>query len=619
VTHPATSYKVLVVEDEGLIARDIAGRLEALGHEVVGIASSAEEAMEKAAAAEIVLMDIRIDGPIDGVNAAAQIRERYHVPVIFLTGHADRATLDRAKLAEPFGYIVKPLAHAALHTSLEIAVYKHRLERQLEEREAWLRTTLTSVAEAVIVTDVAGRILMMNQAAERLTGWIQPQAAGQPVSKVAQLIDSDSGAPADDPIPLAILRDAPVTLGRNVQLLARDGRLMVVEGSVAPAKAAGAAIGAVLSMRDVSGRRWEERQLQLSQKMETAGRLAAGVSHEFANLLATIRNQSEQLLRQFAEYSPVRRALEEIQQAASAADQITSRLAGFGMRQVGHPEDLSLNAILRRMSKLIESMAGDRIEIAIHPDRMAGKIHADAAQIEQMVMNLVMHACAAMPDQGRLLIETGNVEVPLQGRMASYVVLAVTHTGSVPDLDKLFEPAAGAGESLGLSLAHNIVTEHGGLLSVQPTAGDGCRFEALLPRSIAPELLPRPESSVANPTGAPSILLIEERDRVRAQLHNFFEANGYNLIEASDAAEAIALAEVHEGALDLLIVESAAADQAANALRRAHPSLAVLRIVNRQEEAGGQANAPGEICVPFTQAALLDRVSALLGSRAAHA
>jgi two-component system cell cycle sensor histidine kinase/response regulator CckA len=609
VTQPAASYKVLVVEDEGLIARDIAGRLEALGHEVVGIASTAEEALEKAAAAEIVLMDIRIDGPTDGVSAAAQIRDQYHVPVIFLTAHADRATLDRAKLAEPFGYIVKPLGHASLHTSLEIAVYKHRMQRQVEEREAWLRTTLSSVAEAVIVTDVGGRILMMNHAAETLTGWIQPQAEGQPVSKVVQLIDPDSGAPADDPVPLAILRDAPVTLGRKVQLLARGGRQMMVEGSVAPAKAAGAAIGAVLSVRDVSARRWEERQLQLSQKMEAAGRLAAGVSHEFANLLATIRHQSEQLVRQFAEYSPVRRALEEIQQAASAADQITRRLDGFGTRQAGHPEVLSLNATLRRMSKLIESMAGGRIEIGIHPDRMAGKIHADAAQIEQMVMNLVMHACAAMPGQGRLSIETGNVEVPIHGRMASYVVLAVTHSGAVADLDKLFEPAPGGGDSLGLSIAHNIVTEHGGLLSVQPTADQGCRFEALLPRSIAPELLPRPENSPANPIGAPSVLLIEERDRVRAQLHNFFEANGYNLIEASDTEEAIALGEAHEGALDLLIVEAAEAERAASGLRPAHPSLAVLRIVDQRE------TAPGEICLPFTQAELLDRVSALLGSR----
>jgi PAS domain S-box-containing protein len=609
MAEPAKSLKILVVEDEGLIARDIVSRVEALGHQVIGTASTAEEAIEKAPGAEIVLMDIRIDGPADGVDAAAEIRERYHVPVIFLTAHADRATLDRAKLAEPFGYLVKPLAPAALHTSLEMAVYKHGMERQLEQREAWLRATLSSVTDAVIVTDMGGRVLMMNHAAEILTGWIQPEADGQPFSKVAPLINSNTGDSADDPIPLALLRDSPIALEHNIQLIARNGRQMSIEGSVAPAKAAGISIGAVLSLRDVSARRWEERQLQLAQRMQTAGRLAAGVSNEFANLLATIRYQAEQLLQNFAEYSPVRRGLDEIHHAACAADQITRRLAGFGSRQVGHPEVLSLNALLRRMAKLIESLAGSHIEVAILPAQMTGKIHADAAQIEQMIMNLVVHACAAMPGRGRLLIETGNAEIPVQGRLNSYVMVAVAYSSPEADLEKIFEPATGAEDSLGLSIAHNIVTEHGGLLSVQSDGDQGTRFEALLPSWIAPALLPLPESSRPTAVGAPSVLLIDDRERVRAQLHNYFEANGYNLIEASDADEAVALGEVHEGSLDLLIADAVAAAGAATDLQRTHPALEVLRIVNQEE------TSPAEIRRPFTQAALLDRVSALLGAR----
>lgn len=119
---PAKSHKVLVVEDEGLIAHDISSRLQALGHQVIATVSTAEEALEKAAEADIVLMDIHLDGRADGVEAATAIRERYHKPVVFLTAHADRATLDRAKVAEPFGYIVKPLAPASLHTTIETAM-----------------------------------------------------------------------------------------------------------------------------------------------------------------------------------------------------------------------------------------------------------------------------------------------------------------------------------------------------------------------------------------------------------------------------------------------------------------------------------------------------------------
>ena len=138
----ANSYKVLVVEDEGLIAHDIATRLQALGHQVIGTVATAQEAIAQAGAADLVLMDIRIDGTTDGIAAAQEVRTRHRVPVVFLTAHADRATLDRAKSAGPYGYIVKPLGPASLLASIEMAVHKHRLESQLEQQEAWLRTTL---------------------------------------------------------------------------------------------------------------------------------------------------------------------------------------------------------------------------------------------------------------------------------------------------------------------------------------------------------------------------------------------------------------------------------------------------------------------------------------------
>src|SRR5262249_4642451 len=155
---------------EGLIAHDISSRLQALGHEVVGIATTAKEAVDRSSEADIVLMDIRIDGPRDGIDAAAEIRERYGVPVVFLTAHADRSTLERAKLPDPFGYIVKPLGPSSLNTSIEIALYKHRVERELAEREAWMRTILGSIGDAVVVTDAQSRVLMLNHTAEALLG-----------------------------------------------------------------------------------------------------------------------------------------------------------------------------------------------------------------------------------------------------------------------------------------------------------------------------------------------------------------------------------------------------------------------------------------------------------------
>ena len=315
--------KVLVVEDEGLIAHDIASRLTAMGHEVVGTAGTADEAMELAAGADIVLMDIRIDGPIDGVEAAARIRDRYRLPVVFLTAHSDRPTLDRAKVTGAFAYLVKPIAHASLNTGIEIALYKHRMERKLEEREALLRTTLSSVADAVVVTDDRSHVLMLNAAAEGLCGWKQAEAEGKPVLRVLGLIDGESGEPAEDPVPLAILKDAPMALDKTWQLVSRSGFQMKIEGSAAPVKASGLALGTVLTVRDVSARVWEEKQLRQAQKVDAAGRMAARVSNEYTSLLANIRTHSEQLLRQIGEYSPARQSIEEIQESAAAAEALT--------------------------------------------------------------------------------------------------------------------------------------------------------------------------------------------------------------------------------------------------------------------------------------------------------
>jgi two-component system cell cycle sensor histidine kinase/response regulator CckA len=364
----------------------------------------------------------------------------------------------------------------------------------------------------------------------------------------------------------------------------------------------------VLTLRDVSARRWEERQLRQSQRMEAAGRLAARVSGEYAGFLEIIRAQTSRLLQQFGEYSSAREALEAIDQAAVAADQITKRLAGFGGRQVAQSEILSPNAILRRMARLIESTAGSGIVTTVRPEPSAGRVKADAAQIEQAIMNLVLHACAAMPQGGRLLIETSRTEAPrhlprMTAGLGSYVVIAAEYSALEPDIENLFDPAGAAEGGLALSVAHSIAAEHGGYLNARATP-KGTRIEMLLPR-LHEELLPAPVLSASQ---TPTILLLDQRDHVRSQLHNFFESAGYNLLEASDRAEAIALGEMLEGGLDVLIAEPADADAILADLRSAHPALESLVVVD------GPETSPREIRRPFTQQAMLERVGLLLAT-----
>ena len=602
----ANAYKVLVVEDEGLIANDIATRLEALGHQVVATVATAEDAVEQAAGADVVLMDIHIDGQRDGIDAAQEVRARHHVPVVFLTAHADRATLERAKAADPFGYITKPLGPASLNTSIEIAVYKHRMERQMEEQEAWHRTTLASVAEAIVVADPSGRIRTLNRAAEAFSGWTAANAIGQRLEAVVRLVEEETGNDLGDPAPLAILRGVPVPLDHGLRLITRGGREMAVEGTVAPVRSSSETLlGVVLTLRDVSTRRWEERQLRQAQRVEAAGRLAARISAEYSSLVQIIRSRTGQLARQLGDYSPAQTALSEIRDAAIAAEQVTEKLADLGARQVAQHEILSLNAILRRMSKSIETAAGSRVVMAVQPEPGAGRIKADSSQIEQVIMNLILHACAIVPDQGRLLIQTSRTEAPQRGTLTGFAVFRLTYAAAEPDPDRLFDPAGSGQDGLALSVAHSIAVEHGGYLTARAVP-DGTRVELLLPRVNEDALLPEPAPGAGQ---ARTILLVDGRDRVRAQLHKFFESAGYNLLEASDREEASALGQMHEGPLDLLIADAADTAAILSDLRPKHPDLDCLTMVDHPE------SSTREIRRPFTQLALLERTASILERR----
>ena len=512
------SYKVLIAEDEGLIAMDIAAHLEALGHTVVATVSTAEDAIEQARNAEVVLMDIRLEGPVDGIEAASKIRERYRLPVLFLTAQADPSTLERAKLAAPFGYMVKPLAHASLQPSIEIAMYKHQMELRLEQSEAWLRATLASTTDAVIVTDPHGQIRFLNPAAETL--------GGRTLESISQLLP-------EDPVPLAILRDAPVAIETRVAE-------QWVEGSAAPLKSAGQVIGGVVTLRNVTARRREEQRLRQLEKAEMAGRLAAGVAEDFASLIAVISNHSEQLLRQFADYSPVRTALQEIQQATAAAGKITRSLADLSARRPGHLQVFSLNSILRRMLKFIQSVAGEKIAVSFRPGAGVGKTYADEAHTEELVMQLVLYAIKAMPSGGQLILETSPA--------ADHAMLAITHTGIPHDFD-----------AANISLLRYL-------------SSDENRLEVSFPQWLDPE--PAAE--------APTVLLIEPRESIRARLHNFFEASGFNLLEAADDEQADALLDLHK--VDLVIGGGAEAG-----------TIPVLRLES-----------------PYTEQQLLERVRTLL-------
>jgi PAS domain S-box-containing protein len=180
---------LLVVEDEVLVARDIKSRLTRMGYEVVGTAGKGAEAIEKALTLrpDLILMDIHLQDDIDGIEAAITIRETYDVPVIFCTAYSNQETLDRAKVSTPYGYVLKPFHNRELEINIEIAFYKHQVEKDLSNAKRRLDATLTSISDGVIVTDLEGKICLFNPMAEKITGWCKEHAELASLSRVMQL------------------------------------------------------------------------------------------------------------------------------------------------------------------------------------------------------------------------------------------------------------------------------------------------------------------------------------------------------------------------------------------------------------------------------------------------
>lgn len=273
-----SEVKILIVEDESIVAMDIKHRAEGLGYEVTAITPSGEEALEHVAGTrpDLVLMDIVLKGEMDGIEAAQKIRDSYDIPVVYLTAYSDERTLKRAKITEPFGYIIKPFEDRELHSAVEVALYKHQMESKLKESEKWLSTTLESIGDAVIATDKNGKLKFMNPVACQVTGWDHDAAIGQPLSKIFNIIHEESGIPVDDPVVKVVENDAIIDLPSPVLLINKDGEQIPIDDSSAPIKDEnGGIIGVALVFRDVTQRRKEAKEREELLKVKARGELSS--------------------------------------------------------------------------------------------------------------------------------------------------------------------------------------------------------------------------------------------------------------------------------------------------------------------------------------------------------
>lgn len=227
---------ILIVEDDRIVAEDIRSSLLSFGFSVSAIVSSGKEALDKIneTQPDLVLMDIMLKSEMNGIETAGKIRSQFNVPVVYLTAYANEEILERAKTTEPFGYIIKPFEDRKLKTAVDMALYKHKMEKKLRESEQWLSTILRSIGDAVIATDKKGHVTFMNPVAQSLTGWNQEEAIGRPLKDIFNIINKKTREDVEYPVAKVMRKGVTVGLANHTVLIAKDKTEIFIDDSGSP-------------------------------------------------------------------------------------------------------------------------------------------------------------------------------------------------------------------------------------------------------------------------------------------------------------------------------------------------------------------------------------------------
>jgi len=553
---------ILVVEDENIVAVDIQDRLVRLGYGISGHVATGEDAVSKAAELmpDLILMDIMLKGEMDGVEAAEQIRKSTDVPVIFLTAYTDSSTLQRAKLTEPFGYILKPFEERELHSTIEMAFYRHRLEKSLRDSRQWLNTVLNSIADAVIASDADNRVAFMNPRAEELTWKSRLDCAGKDLWAVIDILRADNGEPVSSSnpepyIPLdCVLRSVG---GQMVPITYTDSPIRDKLGKV---------VGKVVVLRDITARKRYEEELERAIKAaedasNSKSEFLANMSHEIRTPMNGILGMTELMLDTELK-GEQREYMLIVRESANSLLKLLNDILDFSKVEAGRVDfesiDFDLHSLVDSVLENVSAFStGSSVElIPLARREVPAWIKGDPARLRQVLTNLVGNA-VKFTHEGQVMVEVDRV-----GEDEDTVELkfAVSDTGmGIPEdkLDAIFESFTQAdgsttreygGTGLGLAISRKLVSMMGGRIWVESTVGKGSTFffSVSFTRS---EVQQPPEDLCGS-----RVLVIDRNASIRESITEMLSPMGVEVHSAKEREDALHLLSGASEPFDLLII-----------------------------------------------------------------
>jgi hypothetical protein len=573
-----SGLRVLVVEDEAMIAEELRARLSARNMNVVEVVDNAADAFSAAERhrPDLVLMDVRLKGTRDGVSASAAIAGAFTTPVVFLTAHADDETLRRARLTEPYGYVVKPFEERELLIAIELAVHRHEIQGRLRESERRLGATLASIGDGVIATDRAGRVTFVNPVAEALSGWRAGLALEREIEDVLPIRLEATGTLREHPVTECLRTGRTVTLVEPSVAVARSGERIPIDDTAAPiTDDAGRVIGAVMAFRDIRGRRLTEDalrqardQLRQAEKMSALGRLAGGIAHDFNNLLMIINGYAELLIERAESHDLPREMAEEIRGAARRATELTSQLMTFSRQREERPAAVAVGELLSGCLRLLDRLVAPGVSIrrdVITP--LA--IRVDPVDFETALMNLVLNARDALPNGGLIRLTVDHADLTAEQiaghpgvAPGTFVRVSLRDDGVGIDpslLPRVFEPffttkEPGRGTGLGLANVFAFARRAGGFIEVRSQPGAGSDFILHLPAESEATALAAPSRADEQAAHrAATILLVDDDPGIRNLLATDLRRLGHTVHVAASGAAARQVWRRHGAELSLVI------------------------------------------------------------------